>query len=111
LPPTQAQVIVKRMQYWARYDAADPKDRCDVCRSSKGERRATPIGILCLECWLDLPSCDECGYLPVVVWFRGRSLCHACANPDPDSSYVEDARQRALQGTGWLQPDHMVEDV
>lgn len=63
-------------------------------KTHPGMVRRTPLGPMCLSCWLDWPSCDECGVgakepgYDGKTTFRGRNLCADCLVPDVSEGYI-----------------------
>ena len=72
------------------------KNRCQKveCRSYCADLRDTPVGRLCLACWLQWPACDECGVAPQepaydgLGTFRGKHLCAECLCPPISEGYI-----------------------
>lgn len=88
----ESRIIYARLEEWNGFTEHAP--RCVVCRHHNityGPRqrrvRVTPVGELCLQCWLDWPACEVCGTGPVAVdeyvrgislVFRGKKICAEC---------------------------------
>jgi len=72
------------------------KNRCTVydCRAYGDDLRDTPIGRTCFSCWLEWPSCQECGVAPRepsydgLATFQGRHLCAECLCPPISEGYI-----------------------
>ncbi len=73
------------------------KVRCIVskCRACGDDLRETPLGTLCLRCWLEWPACEECGVAPRepaydgLATFMGRHLCADCLCPPISEGYIQ----------------------
>lgn len=88
------EIVAHRLQQWKTYSRAPV---CQICRARnsyydphKKDIRITPIGDVCLPCWLDRETCEVCGVGPVVPgdsWsralkFQGNKVCYDCLVPD-----------------------------
>lgn len=99
----ESRVVFSRLEEWRGFGERAPY--CIRCRCQNvhldprhSEIKVTPVGRLCLRCWLDWPACDVCGTGPVAVdyytngsgiVFRGKQICADCLVPEIPSAWDE----------------------
>lgn len=88
-----SRITYHRLLQWATYKKENVP--CLHCRrqGANYEIKDTPIGTLCLECWLDWPACEICGVgaresvYNDAVTFKGQYLCAECLVPEISDNY------------------------
>lgn len=97
----ESRIVFSRLNEWNSFTRH--ASSCARCRRrnipygpSIRSVRVTPVGNLCLQCWLDWAACEVCGVGPVAVdeyvngvsiVFRGRAICAECLVPTIPSSW------------------------
>jgi hypothetical protein len=113
----ESRVVFARLEEWRGF--AEKAPVCALCHRqnflddpTRAQIRVTPVGELCLRCWLDWPACEVCGTGPIVVdeyignvsagwrseargdvlrapekvnrgiFFRGKRICADCLVPE-----------------------------
>ena len=90
------QIVAYRLQRWKEFIPAPACSR-RACRARNilhephlSDIRATPIGDLCISCWIDWEECGICGLAPAMLEFRfrGQYVCEDCLVPEiPSDSW------------------------
>jgi len=102
--------IDRRLIDWVRFPISDVT--CSVSKCSDLDTRETDIGIFCLICYMDLPSCNEPGcHRPAMEYIsdpgnnkkRRKSWIPQCRDhyydPEAEREYLHEQRQRLQQGS------------
>ena len=92
------QILVGRVRLWVRYEIVPAPTVCDECRLTTVEVRETSAGLVCLECWLELPVCAQCGVGVGSEEWENLLYCPDCLNPPVSEEYLLEERQRMFEG-------------
>lgn len=84
------EIVAWRLQEWKKFTPApfcsgvDCRARNVLYSPRRPDIRNTPMGKLCISCWIDWEACEVCGVAPAIrgVKFQGRHICGECLVPD-----------------------------
>ena len=91
-------LLAGRLRIWNEFQAVAVEWTCDKCRKMEEDLRETPVGALCLDCWLKWEECGECKVGAAMYTHRDMRLCLDCYLPPMTKEYLELEKMRFAYG-------------